>query len=145
MKAFCRCLILLTVACLAGCCPGDLLSSADDAGLAQSTAGPSRLGAAPDPRFNRQFTRLGDGWTGADGTYSVALPDGRTVWMFGDTFLGRVNPDRSRPADTPPAKIPYCGLDRSYFLIIRFRIRLDAMRFPLTAHQGAIIQGDLES
>ena len=38
----------------------------------------------------------GDRWTGGDGTYSVPLPDGRTLWMFGDTFLGTVNRDRSR-------------------------------------------------
>jgi hypothetical protein len=55
----------------------------------------------PDRGFNTLFTRYDGGWTGGDGTYSVPLPDGRTVWMFGDTFLGRVNPDRSRPESTP--------------------------------------------
>ncbi|HWG85505.1 MAG TPA: hypothetical protein VNT60_08510, partial [Deinococcales bacterium] len=34
-------------------------------------------------------------------TYSTHLPDGRTVWFFSDTFVGRVNPDRSRPRGTP--------------------------------------------
>jgi len=43
------------------------------------------------------FTRYGDGWTGGDATYSILLPDNRTLWIFGDTFLGTVNPDRSRP------------------------------------------------
>lgn len=38
----------------------------------------------------------GDRWTGSDATYSVPLPDGRTLWLWGDTFLGRVNADRSR-------------------------------------------------
>ncbi len=57
--------------------------------------------AAPDPHFDRLFTRSGGGWTGGDGTYSVLLPDGRTVWLFGDTFLGRVYPDRTRPQDAP--------------------------------------------
>lgn len=48
--------------------------------------------------FNASFTRFGGGWTGGDATYSIALPDGRTLWLFGDTFLGTVRADRSRPA-----------------------------------------------
>ncbi len=46
--------------------------------------------------FNALFTRY-NGWTGGDATYSVPLPDGRTLWLFGDSFIGPVNPDRSRP------------------------------------------------
>ncbi|HEY9411291.1 MAG TPA: hypothetical protein VIP77_17060 [Jiangellaceae bacterium] len=37
------------------------------------------------------------GWSGADGTYSVALPDGRVLWIFSDTMVGSVHPDGSRP------------------------------------------------
>jgi hypothetical protein len=36
-------------------------------------------------------------WTGGDGAHSVRLPNGDTVWMFGDTFAGQVtqtNPPR---------------------------------------------------
>lgn len=40
-------------------------------------------------------------WSGADSTYSVPLPDGRIAWLFSDTFLGTVNPDGSRPQDSP--------------------------------------------
>jgi hypothetical protein len=94
-----RCLVLLLAACLAGC-PSDANQLAGGLGPSVQVAAPVAL-AAPDARFNDRFTRFGDGWTGADGTYSVDLPDGRTVWIFGDTFLGRVNPDRSRSADTP--------------------------------------------
>src|SRR5690606_11911686 len=57
--------------------------------------------AEPDHGFNRLFQRSGDGWTGGDGTLSVALPDGRTLWLFGDSFLGTVSADRSRPSDAP--------------------------------------------
>lgn len=54
-----------------------------------------------DEKFTRMFARDCCGVTGADGEYSVLLPDGRTVWIFGDSFLGTVNPDRSREKRTP--------------------------------------------
>jgi hypothetical protein len=57
--------------------------------------------AAPDRFYNNLFTRRDGGWTGGDGTRSVALPDGRILWLFGDTFLGTVRPDRSRPRAAP--------------------------------------------
>ncbi len=31
-------------------------------------------------------------WASADGAIPATLPDGRTVWMFGDTFVGKVDP-----------------------------------------------------
>ena len=37
-------------------------------------------------------------WQGGDGAKSVVLPDGRTLWLFGDTGVGKVNPDGSLPA-----------------------------------------------
>ena len=54
-----------------------------------------------DPALDSLFTVCGPGWTGGDGAYSAQLPDGRRVWAFGDTFLGTVNADGSRPSDTP--------------------------------------------
>src|SRR5262249_47341144 len=42
-----------------------------------------------------------DDWTGADGSYSVTLPDGRIAWIWSDGFLGLVNSDGSRPLDSP--------------------------------------------
>ena len=56
---------------------------------------------APDRFYNDLFTRRDGGWTGGDGTRSVPLPDGRILWLFGDTFLGAVRPDRSRPQAAP--------------------------------------------
>jgi len=35
------------------------------------------------------------GWIAADATYSIYLPDGRTLWLFGDTFIGEVEEDNS--------------------------------------------------
>lgn len=57
--------------------------------------------ATIDYKFNKLFARDCCGVTGADGDYSVLLPDGRTVWIFGDSFLGTVKPDRSREKRTP--------------------------------------------
>ena len=43
------------------------------------------------------FTRYGNGWTGGDGAISYKLPDGRSLWLWGDSFLDTVYPDRHRP------------------------------------------------
>ncbi|MEE6264670.1 hypothetical protein V2E29_03310 [Streptomyces diastatochromogenes] len=51
-----------------------------------------------DPATTGVFARYGDDdsrtddWTGGDGTHSVRLPDGRTLWLFSDTFLDLVHP-----------------------------------------------------
>lgn len=71
--------------------------------LALPVAARASSHVAPDP-FGERLSAYGDtgvGWTGGDGAYSVPLPDGRTVWMFSDTFLGPVNPDGSRPRSAP--------------------------------------------
>lgn len=47
--------------------------------------------------FDSIFTRYGGGFTGGDVAYSHVLPDGRSVWLFGDSFLDTVYPDRHRP------------------------------------------------
>ena len=57
---------------------------------------PSDEVSVPEAYFTSLFIRDCCGFTGGDGTYSVLLPDGRTVWIFGDTFLGTVNPDLTR-------------------------------------------------
>ena len=54
-----------------------------------------------DQEFTSFFARDCCGMTGADGFYSVPLPDGRVVWIFGDTFLGEVEPDGSREKRSP--------------------------------------------
>ncbi|HPS51075.1 MAG TPA: hypothetical protein PK892_10265, partial [Bacteroidales bacterium] len=52
---------------------------------------PSNSTKVPDTPFDRKFMKMFArdccGVTGADGEYSVLLPDGRTVWIFGDSFL----------------------------------------------------------
>jgi uncharacterized protein DUF4185 len=41
------------------------------------------------PEWNRMFQRT-NGWIGADVAYSVPLGSEKTLWLFGDTFVGQV-------------------------------------------------------
>jgi hypothetical protein len=50
------------------------------------------IAATPSPQFDTLFAQYGPGWTGGDGTYSLQLPNGSTLWMFSDSYIGTVNP-----------------------------------------------------
>ena len=55
-----------------------------------AVAGPVAFGAAqPDAEMDGRFESA-DGWTGGDGDYSVALTPERTLWLFSDTWVGKV-------------------------------------------------------
>ena len=75
--------------------------AASSSSLAEAPA--PAVTVTPDNAFQAMFESYGndntllDDWTGADGALSAVLPDGRVVWDFSDTFLGRVNSDNSRP------------------------------------------------
>ncbi|AHH18649.1 hypothetical protein NONO_c38650 [Nocardia nova SH22a] len=63
----------------------------------------ARTVARPLACLDTALTRYGDtgrGWTGGDSTWSAALPDGREVFAFSDTFL---------PPITPPTRPPAAG------------------------------------
>jgi Domain of unknown function (DUF4185) len=45
--------------------------------------------AAQAPELDALF-ECADGWIGADGAYSVALSPNRTLWLFSDTWVGRI-------------------------------------------------------
>ncbi|REE98827.1 DUF4185 domain-containing protein [Thermomonospora umbrina] len=68
----------------------------------QGVPTPAFQGTERNVEVNDLFDRYGndnsrvDDWTGADGTYSTELPDGRLAFVFSDTFLGKVNADGSR-------------------------------------------------
>jgi len=49
-----------------------------------------KLTVTKDEKFTRFFQRDSAGLTGADGTISVPMPDGSSVFMMGDSFLGEV-------------------------------------------------------
>ncbi|MFO0894914.1 MAG: DUF4185 domain-containing protein [Phycisphaerales bacterium] len=67
----------------------------DDAAALQAIrerdAGLARLAAAeavPWPEAERLFHQ-DPSWLGSDAAYSIPLGDGRTLWLFGDTFVAR--------------------------------------------------------
>ncbi|MDI3385347.1 DUF4185 domain-containing protein [Streptomyces sp. B-S-A8] len=91
---------------LAAVLVGALLAAlpATDGREAGAACAPRKVASwAPDQGTTGEFTRYGDDasraddWSGGDGTHSVRLPDGRVLWLFSDTFLGRVHapPNRS--------------------------------------------------
>ena len=62
-----------------------LLTSCSQAPVAEL---PAEVG--PDHHFNALFAPDSGGITGADGLFSILLPDGRSVFLTGDCFLGEV-------------------------------------------------------
>ena len=67
--------------------------------LRAAVSAPS-AGAASAAAKAHFATERGDAsFTGGDGTYSVPIADGRTAWLFGDSFVGGVQPDGSRSND----------------------------------------------
>lgn len=89
-----RYLPLIAGCCLLFSCQKESFTDTEDPDYALMAVSVSTKTAK---NYNNFFTRYGNGWTGSDATYSIPLPDGRIVWMFGDTFLDTVYADRSRP------------------------------------------------
>jgi len=48
-----------------------------------------------DSLFNALIRSDNGGWVAGDGTFSIPLPNGNTLWLFGDSFIGTVHPDSS--------------------------------------------------
>lgn len=61
--------------------------AADD--KAKPAGAASQLPARPVEAWDLLFGRF-EGWTGADAAYSVDLLDGRVLWLFADTWIGKV-------------------------------------------------------
>jgi hypothetical protein len=53
--------------------------------------------AAPAPELDALFDRT-DEWIGGDGAYSVALSPKRTLWLFSDTWVGKIHDGRRTDA-----------------------------------------------
>src|SRR2546430_5833178 len=68
------------------------------AGLTAQTCTVTAGTGTPDSHFNAQYAENGPGtgneplgmpgWTGADSTYSVLLPNGDTAFFFSDSYIG---------------------------------------------------------
>ena len=48
-----------------------------------------------DSAFNSQIRKVNGGWVAGDATFSISLPEQKTLWLFGDSFIGTVKPDNS--------------------------------------------------
>jgi hypothetical protein len=51
--------------------------------------------ALPDSAFNARLRKFNGGWIAGDATFSIALPGQKTLWLFGDSFIGAVKADQS--------------------------------------------------
>ncbi len=51
--------------------------------------------AMVDSAFNQSIRKFNGGWIAGDATFSIALPEQKTLWLFGDSFIGTVKPDSS--------------------------------------------------
>jgi hypothetical protein len=47
------------------------------------------LSSRPVPELTAKFHQ-DSGWTGSDGAYSIHLAGGKTLWLFGDTYIGTI-------------------------------------------------------
>jgi hypothetical protein len=65
--------------------PGDVAQA-----KGQPAATVPAAAAQPDPVLDRLFAPKPEGYLGADCAMSIPLPDGRTLWLFGDTLMGRM-------------------------------------------------------
>lgn len=72
-----------------------------------------------DLQFNELFSPDSGGITGADGLFSIPLPDGRSVFLTGDCFLGKVKGGQ-RDIDTKM-------LNNSMIVISKDRSRAEAV------------------
>ncbi|MBQ1091281.1 DUF4185 domain-containing protein [Streptomyces sp. B93] len=94
---------------------------------------------SPADALTAEFARYGDDaartddWTGGDGTHSVALPDGRVLWLFSDTYLGRVHAPPGPSGESAAWRDPTAPLVRNSAVVMeegRLRRTLPAPLFP---------------
>jgi len=53
-----------------------------------------------DTAFDNLVIQNGPGWTGADGSFSLALPNGNSLFLWSDSYIGTVDPNtRLRSSD----------------------------------------------
>lgn len=77
-------------------CKKEFTSTASNNLSASVSTNAAALTAEKAVYWDSVFTRYGGGWTGGDAAISYKLPDGRVMWLWGDSFLDTVYPDRHR-------------------------------------------------
>jgi hypothetical protein len=92
------------------------------------------MATEPDSAFNTMLRQEIGGWIAADATYSILLPDGRTLWLFGDTFIGEVNPDNSIKSGSKFIRNSAVIQDDDQLNTLFTGTRADPSAFILTAH-----------
>lgn len=94
------------IAAVTGAVPANAQAGASAGPVCGGRPAPTFAQGTKNTALNDKFTAYGndntrlDDWTGADTTYSLKLSDGRIVYAYSDTFLGKVNADGSRPLVT---------------------------------------------
>ncbi len=92
----------------AGVAPGAPTTSSTGAGAgaisaeyeqAVSTVGVDAHSAARPDEFITMHRSDGPGWLASDGTLSTRLPDGRVLWLYGDTIIGNAANGRITHSD----------------------------------------------
>ncbi|MDX6218102.1 MAG: hypothetical protein QOG99_3686, partial [Frankiales bacterium] len=84
-----------------GCLAATALSALASPAAASVDAAPAAPCTRPAPRTAAAYQAMFDGkndatWAGGDQAATVPLPDGRDLWLFGDTIRGTRRPDGSR-------------------------------------------------
>lgn len=57
---------------------------------------PAAITAAPASEWDQVFSRK-EGWIGGDAIYSMLLPENEVLWLFADTFIGKVADGQRQP------------------------------------------------
>ena len=89
----------LAIIFFASCKKESAMSIQSSSSQITADASTAKIIATPSAYWDSVFTRYGNGWTGGDIAYSYKLNDGRSVWLFGDSFLDTVYPNRKRPVN----------------------------------------------
>lgn len=88
------------VACIASCRKDVSQSNSVNGQDDQRSVSSTQITAVKATYYDSLFTRYNAGeWTGGDVASSLLLPDGSSFWLFGDSFVDTVYPDRHRPFD----------------------------------------------
>src|ERR1700736_448739 len=73
-----------------GCLPAMMLLFAAD----PAPPPPFEVSSAkPAPALTQRFQQT-EGWTGGDVAQSIPLTPDRTLWLFGDSFIGKIESGR---------------------------------------------------